>query len=286
MAEAAIGAGRLEIDKTQFAEAFGRGPLRVRHTLLTHPLLTLDALGELASELPSERVEHNVGTLPEIADGAEVERSAMSPAEIARTIETNGLWMVLKNIELVPRYHELLDELLDQVEPIVGRDEGGMIQREGYVFLSAPGSVTPSHIDPEHNFLLQIRGIKEMTVGEFPDARTKQLEVEQRVSGAHRNLTWKPERPELFRLEPGDAIYVPPHAPHWVKNGEEASVSLSITFRTPVTERIARASSMNARLRRLRMDPKAPGENETVDRAKASVSKTLAALRGRLPGGA
>jgi ribosomal protein L16 Arg81 hydroxylase len=159
-----------------------------------------------------------------------------------------------------------------------------MIQREGFVFLSAPGSVTPSHIDPEHNFLLQIRGIKEMTVGEFPDERTRQLEIEQRASGAHRNLTYKPTDPELFRLEPGDAVYVPPHAPHWVQNGEEASVSLSITFRTPVTERVARASSLNARLRRLRLDPKAPGENETVDRAKASVSKTIGVLRGRLRG--
>ena len=44
-----------------------------------------------------------------------------------------------------------------------------MTEREGFIFLSAPGSTTPAHTDPEHNFLLQVRGPKEMNVGAFPD---------------------------------------------------------------------------------------------------------------------
>jgi hypothetical protein len=31
-------------------------------------------------------------------------------------------------------------------------------------------------------------------------------------------------------MPPGDGVYVYPFAPHWVKNGPEPSVSLSITF--------------------------------------------------------
>jgi cytochrome P450 len=33
----------------------------------------------------------------------------------------------------------------------------GMCQREGFIFISSPGAVTPFHLDPEHNFLLQIK---------------------------------------------------------------------------------------------------------------------------------
>ena len=53
--------------------------------------------------------------------------------------------------------------------------------------------------------------------------------------GGHRNLAWSDEfaaRGEAFDLAPGDSIYVPVKAPHWVKNGPEPSISLSITWRS------------------------------------------------------
>ena len=270
----------LKIDRESFGAAFGREPIGVQHDLIDHPLLSLDALGDLAETLPADEVEHNVGDVPDIVTGGEgVERSDLSPGEIARTIETNGLWMVLKRIESVPAYKQLLDETLDEVEPFVADREGGMTQREGFVFLSAPGSTTPSHTDPEHNILLQVRGWKEMTVGDFPDERTRQLEIEDHTSGGHRNIDWKPVDPELFRLEPGDAVYVPPHAPHMVKNGDTGSVSLSITWRTPEIERVARVSSVNARMRKLGLSPKAPGSRPGADKLKASASKALGRIK-------
>ena len=278
--ESGTAARHLKIDPDSFGAAFGRKPIGIEHDLLDNPLLSLDALGDLAEALPADEVEHNVGDVPDIVSGGEgVERTDLSPGEIARTIETNGLWMVLKRIEQVPDYKRLLDETLDEVEPFVADREGGMTQREGFVFLSAPGSTTPSHTDPEHNILLQVRGWKEMTVGSFPDERTRQLEIEDHTSGGHRNIDWKPVDPELFRLEPGDAVYVPPHAPHMVKNGDTGSVSLSITWRTPEIERVARVSSVNARMRRLGLDPKAPGSRPGADRVKAGVSKALGRIK-------
>lgn len=272
----------LKIDRETFGAAFGREPIEIDHGLIDHPLLTLDALGDLAEALPADEVEHNVGDVPDIVSGGEgVERSDLPPGEIARTIETNGLWMVLKRIERLPEYKRLLDEALDEVEPFVADREGGMTQREGFVFLSAPNSTTPSHTDPEHNILLQIRGWKEMTVGRFPDEKTRQLELEDHVAGGHRNIDWKPVDPRLFRLDPGNAVYVPPHAPHMVKNGDTASVSLSVTWRTPEIERVARVSSINARLRRMGLEPKAPGSRPGADRVKAGVSKTIGRLRRR-----
>jgi len=271
----------LKIDKGTFGEAFGRDPIAIDHDLLDSPLLTLDALGDLADALPESEVEHNVGDVPDIVASGEVERADMPPGEIARTIETNGLWMVLKRIERVPEYKQLLDDTLDEVEPFVADNEGGMTQREGFVFMSAPGSTTPSHTDPEHNILLQVRGWKEMTVGYFPDDETRQLEMEDHLGGGHRNIDWKPVNPHTFRMDPGTAVYVPPHAPHVVKNGDTGSVSLSITWRTPELERVARVSSINARMRRLGLSPKAPGARPGADRLKAGASKTLGRLKRR-----
>lgn len=208
-----------------------------------------------------------------------MQRSDRPVGEIARTIDSNDCWMVLKNIERDPEYKRLLDESLDQVAPHVRDSEGGMTKREGFVFLSAPGSMTPSHTDPEHNFLLQVRGTKQISVGRFPDARTEQLVLEQAVSGAHRNIDWEPHEARAFDLSPGDGVYVPPHAPHWVQNGGEVSVSLSITFATAAVEDRRRIHSINARLRRLGLSPAPPGRRPGADRGKAACSRALGRVR-------
>jgi hypothetical protein len=234
----------------------------------------------LAEGLPEQSVEHNLGNLPSVVDPDAVEQSELPPGEIARTIDSNGCWMVLKNIEQDPGYKALLDELLDSVSSIVSSRDGGMTVREGFIFLSAPNSMTPSHIDPEHNFLLQVRGSKDMTVGEFPDAETEQSELEQTFGkGGHRNITWEPANPRTFHLQPGDGVYVPPHAPHLVKNGPTPSVSLSITFQTPANERAIRVHAFNSRLRRLGLSPTPPGQRSWVDRRKAASQRTLTRLR-------
>jgi hypothetical protein len=192
--------------------------------------------------------------------------------------------MVLKHIEQDPEYKRLLDETLDEVAPLVNDREGGMDKREGFIFLSAPGSVTPSHIDPEHNFLLQVRGWKEMHVGSFGDADTEQELLERYYSGGHRNLEWKPEHATTYRLDPGHGVYVPVHAPHFVRNGDSVSVSLSITWYTPAIERAARVHALNARLRKLGISPVAPGRRAASDQAKAGAAKALAAARRTIRG--
>ncbi len=260
------------------SESFGRAPVAVDHSIREHDLLTVESLARLAETLPAGNVEHNEGDLS-IVSGSDVARSAMPVGEIARTIESNGQWMVLKWIETVGEYKAMLDELLDEVEEAIPAENGPMLQREGFIFLSAPGSVTPAHTDPEHNILLQIRGRKEMNVGDFPDEKTRQIRLEDDAMGAHRNLDWQPIEPQLFDLGPGDAVYVPPHAPHWVKNGAEPSISLSITFRTPATIQAARVSSINARLRRVGLSPRPPGKRPAVDAVKASLSGRLSRIR-------
>jgi hypothetical protein len=252
----------------------------MKHSLTDHELLTVESIAQLAERLPEETLEHNYANLGKVTDPDAVKRSEDPPGEVARNIDTNGCWMVLKNIEQDPAYKALLDELLDEVQPYLDPSVGGMTEREGFIFLSAPGSMTPSHTDPEHNFLLQVRGTKDMYVGRFPDPETEQLALEDAVTGGHRNVTWEPRDPELFALQPGDGVYVYPHAPHWVENGDQVSVSLSITFATAKSQETQRVHRVNARLRRLGVSPTAPGRRPGLDRRKAATARAMSRIRG------
>jgi hypothetical protein len=268
----------LEIDAPTLAANFAKNPFAVTHKLGDHPLLSVEAVASLADRLPEASIEHNRGDVDRVVADGVVEVLDETPGEVARNIDTNGCWMVLKNIEQEDDYHRLLDNLLDEVNPLVEGREGGMNLREGYIFLSAANSTTPAHTDHEHNFLLQVRGSKEMNLGRFNDPKVEQLQVEKMFSG-QRNMDRLPDEPTAYELKPGDGVYVPPNAPHWVNNGPEVSVSLSITFRTAVTERGAVVHSMNRRLRKLKLSPRPPGESVSVDKAKFAVNRTLKSLR-------
>jgi hypothetical protein len=253
-------------------------PARIRHRLAGHDLLSVDALAGLADALPPGSVEHNSGQIPALMPDGDAPRLEATPGEIARGIETNGCWMVLKNIEQAEAYDELLAAALGELAGRLPGDAAEMWRREGFVFLSAPGSVTPAHVDPEHNFLLQVRGTKTMHLGRFADARAEQLELERHYGGGHRNMPAMFDDPVAFDLAPGDGLYVPVNAPHWVQNGAEVSVSLSITWRTRATDRLQRLHAFNARARRAGLSPRRPGERPGADRAKAFAGRVVERL--------
>jgi hypothetical protein len=263
----------LEVDPERFADAFGRRPLAVDHSLAGHPLMQLDALAELADRYPG-RIERHRADLPLLVPGGAPELEG-PPSETVRGIEHNGCWLVFWYIDQVPEYRALLDRCVDEAESFLPASKRQTLQREAFLFLSAPDALTPVHFDPEHNFLLQIKGTKDMHVCAFPSLEAEQRELERYYSGGHRNLDAMPSEGENFRLEPGKGVYVPSFMPHWVQNGPEASVSLSLTFRTPESLRAERVQTVNARLRRLRISPRPPGASELSDRTKEAVWLTM-----------
>jgi hypothetical protein len=264
----------VEIDAAQLEQGFARRPFGVRHNLQDHPLLTVDAIADLAEAMPAASIERHRANLPKLlpSGAAEVEGP---PAQTAREIEHNGCWMVLWYIEQVPEYAALLDRCLDEVELVVGRRDGGMQQREGFLFLSAPGAVTPAHFDPEHNLLLQIRGSKDMHVGRFADPGDQQRELDRYHDQGERNLGAFPDDAETFTLDPGRGVYVYPWAPHWVQNSPAVSVSLSITFRSAESARAERVHRANAHLRRLRLSPRPAGASTTGDTVKSRAIEAI-----------
>ncbi|MDZ3832525.1 MAG: transcriptional regulator [Sphingopyxis sp.] len=236
------------------------GPLR--HQLRDHPLLSIDALADLADALPAAQVEYNPGDLPIGIAPEDVPSNGLSIGETIRTIETNRSWAVLKNIETEPDYCTLLMDLLNELRPVVEPCTGAMLTPQGFIFVSSPQSITPFHFDPEHNILLQLRGAKVMNVWPAGDERfADRREHERYHTGGHRNLPWRDGfdgDQQAIALEPGDAVLMPVMAPHFVANGDAPSISLSITWRSEWSYRESEAHAANAALRRLGFDPRMP----------------------------
>jgi hypothetical protein len=151
--------GRLDIDGPAFGRAFAHHSIAIGHHLADHPLLQLDEIARLADRLAPDQVRREQCDLP-LEHRGYVDAGSGPPSAAVLGIETNGFRISLREIQSDPIYRSLIDACLDEVEPLVGRHEGGMRRRSGYIFVSAPAATTPMHFDPEHSYLLQVRGTK------------------------------------------------------------------------------------------------------------------------------
>lgn len=282
----AFGAGA----RATLSAAYPEMPVLLDHGLTGHPLLTLDALAALAQRIRAVDVEYNRADLPVGIDPADTPANGLTVARTIREIEQCGSWMVLKFVEQDAAYRALLSETLALLEDVVRPATGAMLKREAFVFISSPDAVTPFHFDPEHNILLQIRGTKRMTI--FPaadEALVSGAAHEAFHAGGHRNLVWREEfaaKGAAFDLAPGRAVYVPVKAPHWVKNGPDVSISLSVTWRSEWSYREEYARAMNALLRRAGLNPAAPGRYPRQNHVKSFGWRVIDKARRTLGGAA
>ncbi|MDE2436517.1 MAG: cupin-like domain-containing protein, partial [Sphingomonadales bacterium] len=205
----------------------------MRHLLVGHPLLTLDALADAAGRMRAEHVEvrraaNRNGERFAFADGDD-----LSPAHTIRAIADAGRWVMLRFAEQLPEYDALMREVIGEIEPVIRATTGEPLRLQTFIFVSSPRTLTPFHFDPEYNILFQIAGRKRFAVYNpvepwLPDRRSEHF---------HRDgdnlLPWSEQYMEQGRinaLDPGEAIYVPYKSPHWVEVDDDASVSLSITW--------------------------------------------------------
>lgn len=273
------GGRSLDLDAESFRSTFPGKPFLVRHHLADHPLFEISRLLDLARALPESCVEYNEGNIPVNMSYQSSPRTGLTADETIRRIREAHSWMVLKNVENDAAYGALLDQCLDQVGTLSESIVPGMCHREGFIFLSSPNATTPFHVDPEHNFLLQIRGRKQVCIFDATDtAVATEADIERGLYGKVRNLAYSEQmqsRGQLFELTPGLGVHFPVAAPHWVKNGDDVSVSFSITFRSNRSEKHAAVRQFNARLRKGGVHPKAPGLSPGGDEFKYQLSRVL-----------
>ncbi len=282
--------GHLEVDPETFRANFNRWPFTVRHQLAHNPLFTLPRLVALAQSLPAEHVKYNSGVVLLTQGLYRGPQTGLSIEETIHQLEKCNSWMVIKWIEKDPAYHELLNQCLDEIQSLSEPRDPGMCKREGFIFVSSPSAITPYHMDPEYNFLLQIRGRK---ILHFFDGADRSILSEQELedymaSGSNYDLRFSSEYVERSTVEltPGVGVHVPVTTPHWVENGNQVSISLSITFRTISSERRSIVYDVNSRLRRLGISPRPFGRSQLLDSAKYQTYRVCRRAKRLLGGGA
>jgi hypothetical protein len=288
-ADAGRGTPLLEINRDIFKAEFNRYSFLVRHGLASHPLFSIPSLIELSRRLPDASIKYNSGGIPVGTGLYEAPQTGLGKEETLRHIGECNSWMVLKNVEQVPEYADLLDRCLDVAEPMCAEAGYGMFKREAFIFVSSPNSVTPFHIDPEHNFLLQIEGGRKTIriIDRVGESLLEEPELEDFFTNSHYSPLFKDEYKETasrFDLYPGDGLHFPVTTPHWVENGDQVSVSFSITFRSAQAERRGIVYEVNHALRRFGVEPSPYGAAPARDSAKYFAFRAMRRARNLISG--
>lgn len=280
----------IQLNSELFRQNVDRSPYRITHRLQDHPLLTLESLMALAKRLPEVQREYvfakqEFGTHEK---GGHHEHATpldeLSTGEMIENIATQNRVIVLRNVETDPAYGELVNEVLDSLQSQIEAVTGPISGRESFIFVSPPRAYTPFHIDPEQNLFLQIRGPKDFAVYDVADRDVMPETALENFLAANERTPCPPEyfdRAEIFELSPGEGIYVPTTAPHWVRTRHEISISISINFRTPSSIRRNRVCRFNRSLRKfgVRPQPLSPRADTFRERTKATLFEIPARLK-------
>ncbi len=270
----------LEFEDTVLDSAFGLRSFSVRHTITDHPLLTPDALAALADRLPPGWVRRERGTL-DYEERAYVDTGIGDPSETIRTIGRNKTRVSLREIQQDPVYAPFIRACHEELRPRIGTREGGVCGWSGYVFVSSPGSTTPMHLDPEHSFLLQVRGTKRVYVAGNCDPARLSREVDRYIDSKPCDFDSLKAGSQELLLRPGDGVYFPSFVPHWVATEEddEHSVSFSLPFYTRFSTRADYVHRFNSRLRRRGLSPRPPGVSDSADQIKTAGMRIWSGFR-------
>src|SRR6516165_12357354 len=261
------------IGQIPFDDAFPERSAGFTHDLHLDDRLTLAAVADLADRLPRRSVIADTAAQPLLVPHGGPPRGALErPGDVIRDLRNANAWLTLLNVEDDPGMAEIMNTHLDQLEAGIiakqGQRRGKMRKRVAFVFVSSPNSVTPVHFDIEHSLLMQVSGCKTVSIGRWESDAARRHEFNRYWDGSHGRIeTLQPEEAE-YTMTPGRAVYIPPGTPHWVHNGPDISLSVTLTYFTAATIRENRVEDFNSRLRRRHLKPREPGRSATVDTAK------------------
>ena len=289
----------LSLDDDLFRAYFDRYPFKVEHALIDHPLLQLPRLVELARSIRSPILYFNANQQINQVDVSaandaskrtfvdrKLDRPSQSAVDTIMQIESCSAWMQLRDIGADPDYAALLDTLTAEFRPFAEAVAPGMSAPRADIFVSSPGAVTPFHLDEEHNFLLQIRGTKRLSIADGFNSEVLDRNGLRSYFRGDGELAPYSEHLEKHSvhvdLAPGQGIHIPPCHPHWVKNGDAVSISLGILWYSDVTARRRYLYRLNGWLERAGLTPTMPGERPLTDAVKALPLTIKRRLRGVL----
>jgi hypothetical protein len=277
----------LLIDRDAFLACLNKRACLIRHKLIDHPLMQLPRLLELAKQLPPKYVRINSGKVAIDATPDQIPGNGLSMEDSFRRLEESDTRIMLKKIELVKEYKDILYSCLAEIEALGHPATRGIWAREGYFFISSPNQTTPYHMDPEINFLLEVRGRKTFHVLPGEDRSfLSEEDIELFYAGRHHSLPFKEGAREgavTLTMNPGDGIHVPVNHPHWVTTDNEVTISFALTLQTAETKRRGALYAVNHSLRRIGLKPTPFGRSATKDFLKYQGYRLWSGLASCLP---
>jgi len=256
---------------------------RVEHSLSDHPMLSLESVAGLARDLDDKWVEEGVEDAAKVV-GFQYTRHP-APADkydAIASIEGKNRIMYLDNIQTVPRYRTLVDELAPNMMSILGIEEADVVKTEGYMFVSGGPSTTMAHVDHECNILMVLEGTKRVWLSDIPDFDADRA-VEAMYGGGYGSCDRMPKTMMPFDIHAGQGIFIAPRAAHMIENYPGRCVALSIVVTPKMLEEEAKVFRANYRMRKLGFRPSNPGDSKVSDTAKNTVESTWAKLRSLRP---
>jgi hypothetical protein len=272
------GGHTLLADRDEFQQKFNVKPFMFEHDLANSSVFSLPRLTQIAEQMLARGDDKNVVMRGGKSAFADAKFSAMPLkerlAETVRRIADENVWLKLTSADTVdPEYDEIRKQVLREVEEMSGQPLRRNITWSSLtVFVASPKVLTPYHIDHESNFLLQIRGAKQISLFDPNDRDiVPDDQIERFYAGDFEAAQYRSElqsRAHVFQLEPGKVVHHPPLAPHWVQNGDNISVSVSIGFCLRPLDRRARVHQVNYFLRRFGLKPTPAGRSALRDGLK------------------
>lgn len=264
-----------------FRSSFDTQPFEFHHALTEkHPLFNLAAIRRLL-ENPSIKnaIAYDAGEIRVDQRWDSIPQEKPPIEEVFDNIGNAGAWIMMRHVHRAPEYKAILDECLNEVRRLSGREVSSVEKsREAILFITSPRRVTPYHIDRECNFLMQVAGEKTINVFDRNDPEVvPQQELETFWSKDNNAGIYKPhfqDRAFVRTMRPGTGVHIPVNFPHWLQNGDNVSISFSISYQYKDWTR-KNVYQANYYLRRMGLHPTPPGKSPALDATKRVVIETL-----------
>ena len=287
----ATSAQPFDFDPDVFRAKFNKERFTFTHHLADNPLFQLPRLLELAKTTETQRRKDLYFDMGDVEIGQrwdQVPASNLTVEESIHRIQNCNAWVILRHANKDPEYSALLNACTSQLLELTKRElEKSLKWKEVILFITSPNRTSSYHIDRECNFLCQIRGSKMIHLFDQHDQEVLPEAEKERFWSVDNNAAlYKPQfqdRAFSFQMLPGNGVHIPINAPHWLKNGDDISISLSINFAFQDSDRqhIYRANYL---LRKLGMHPTPPFQSPEKDAMKRKFVGSAMSLAKAIPG--
>jgi hypothetical protein len=263
-------------DRQLFASHFDCHPFQFRHGLQHHPAFQLPALlaaaERLASNPKAAGKSHFESGSPDRNAWFGARPEGTTLVDALASIESGKNWVILKRIHEDPTYRDVLMEIIPHFSELTGVNiPATYYDPTMTIFVTSPGRITPYHMDGETNFLAQVHGTKNAYIYDGHDHSVlSPSDLERYWTGHLPKIDYPENLPHghwQYLLAPGNGVFNPAIFPHWLQNGSEVSVSVSMNFKRRHNATIG-AHRANHYIRRFGLKPTPPGSSPALDRAK------------------